>query len=81
MRVDGPRVTEPTHGGLTSLILQMNAKSFPDLAEHFVNGEPIVPAAAFIDMVRIIVIDLGASSVTVHTPLGASNWCEDPLGY
>ena len=81
MRVDGPRVAESTHGGLTSLILQMNAKSFPDLAEHVVNGEPIVPAAAFIDMVRIIVIDLGASSVTVHTPLGASNWCEDPLGY
>jgi len=54
MRVDGPRVTEPTHGGLTSLILQMNAKSFPDLAEHVINGEPIVPAAAFIDMVRII---------------------------
>jgi len=81
MRVDGPRVAEPTQGGLTSLILQMNAKSFPDLAQHVVNGEPIVPAAAFIDMVRIIATDLRASSMTGRISLGASNWCEDPLGY
>ena len=81
MRVDGPRVAEPAHGGLTSLILQMNAKSFPDLAEHVINGEPIVPAVAFIDMVRIIPPDLRASSTIVHTQLGASNWREDPLGY
>ncbi|KAF9653249.1 hypothetical protein BDM02DRAFT_3182788 [Thelephora ganbajun] len=51
MRVDGPRLAEPAHGGSTSLILQMNAKSFPDLAEHVINGEPVVPAATFIDMV------------------------------
>ena len=48
MRVDGPRVGEST-----SLMLQVNAKSFPDLAEHTINGEPVVPAAAFIDMVYI----------------------------
>ena len=81
MRVDGPRVAETTHGGLTSLILQMNAKSFPDLAEHVINGEPIVPAAAFIDMVCILIPDLRISSTIVHVSLGASNWCEDPLGY
>ena len=53
IRVDGPRVMEPAHGGSTSLMLQVNAKNFPDLAEHTINGEPVVPAAAFIDMVYI----------------------------
>ena len=53
LRTDGPRVVEPVHGGSTSLILQVNAKLFPDLAEHVIYGEPVVPAAAFIDMVRI----------------------------
>ena len=80
MRVDGPRVAEPTHGGSTSLILQMNTKSFPDLAEHVVNGEPIVPAAAFIDMVRDTVRPSGQLCNRSH-PLGAPNRCEDPLGY
>ena len=81
MRVDGPRVVEPTHGGSTSLVLQMNAKSFPDLAEHIANGEPIVPAAAFIDLVRIVVPGLRPGGVIAHTSSGASNRCEDPLGY
>ena len=81
MRVDGPRVAGPARGGLTSLILQMNSKSFPDLAEHVINGEPIVPAVAFIDMVRVVSPVLWASSATVHTQSGASNWREDPLGY
>ena len=50
LRVDGPRET-PLAGGGYSLLLKMNAKTYPDLAEHVINGEPIVPAAAFIDMV------------------------------
>ena len=50
LRVDGPRETPFIKGGYSSL-LKMNAKTFPDLAEHVINGEPIVPAAAFIDMV------------------------------
>ena len=50
LRVDGPREAPFAKGGY-SLLLKMNAKTFPDLAEHVINGEPIVPAAAFIDMV------------------------------
>lgn len=53
MRVDGPRVVEPAHGGSTSLMLQVNAKTFPDLADHIINGEPVTPGAALIDMVRV----------------------------
>jgi len=50
LRVDGPREAPLMKGG-HSLLLKMNTKTFPDLAEHVINGEPIVPAAAFIDMV------------------------------
>ena len=50
LRADGPREAPLIKGGY-SLLLKMNAKTFPDLAEHVINGEPIVPAAAFIDMV------------------------------
>lgn len=50
LRIDGPRETPLIKGGY-SLLLKMNAKTYPDLAEHVINGEPIVPAAAFIDMV------------------------------
>ena len=50
LRVDGPREAPSIKGGY-SLLLKMNAKNFPDLAEHVINGEPVVPAAAFIDMV------------------------------
>ena len=53
LRVDGPREVPLIKGGY-SLLSKMNAKTFPDLAEHVINGEPIVPAAAFIDMVRYI---------------------------
>ena len=80
MRVDGPRVVEPAHGGSTSLILQVNAKSFPDLAEHTINGEPVVPAAAFIDMVRICRSFRYRANGT-HASLGAPNRRKDSLGY
>ena len=53
LRIDGPHVMESAQGGSTSLIVQTNAKSFPDLAEHMIYGKPVAPAAAFIDMVRI----------------------------
>ena len=53
LHINGPHVMESAQGGLTSLIVQMNVKSFPDLAEHMIYGEPVAPAAAFIDMVCI----------------------------
>jgi acyl transferase domain-containing protein len=31
----------------------MNALTHPDLAEHVIKGEPILPATAFIEMVRV----------------------------
>jgi len=52
LRFDGPREPQTAVNGSTcSLRVKMNAKLFPDLAEHVINGEPIVPAAGFIDMV------------------------------
>lgn len=51
MRIDGPR----SHSGIlqdgSSLHLQINAKTHPDLAQHVINGEPIMPGAGFLDMV------------------------------
>lgn len=51
MRIDGPR----SHSGLlqdgSSLRLQINATTHPDLAQHVINGEPIMPGAGFLDMV------------------------------
>ena len=57
LRVDGPREAFLIKGGY-SLLLKMNVKTFPDLAEHVINAEPIVPAAAFLDMVRDISLTL-----------------------
>ena len=51
LRIDGPREALFIKDGC-SLSLKMNAKAYPDLAEHVVNGEPIMPAAGFVDMVR-----------------------------
>ncbi|KAJ7809999.1 hypothetical protein B0H14DRAFT_3112515, partial [Mycena olivaceomarginata] len=40
-----------THGGpLSSSNLKINKLSHPDLAEHVINGEPILPATGFIEM-------------------------------
>ena len=75
LRIEGPREAPLIRGGC-SLLLKMNAKTFPDLAEHVINGEPIVPAAAFIDMVcdicftfflqgQLSVVDLLSLSLTL----------------
>lgn len=51
MRIDGPRITGSSHPNNSALLVKMNSKTFPDLAQHVINGEPIVPSAAFLDMV------------------------------
>jgi acyl transferase domain-containing protein len=53
LRIDGPRELTSLGGGPNSKRLKITAKTHPDLAEHVINGEPIVPAAAYIDMVHI----------------------------
>jgi acyl transferase domain-containing protein len=50
LRVDGPREVKPSSGPY-SLRQSMNERTHPDLAQHVINGEPIVPASAYIDMV------------------------------
>lgn len=93
LRVDGPREVPLPKGGY-SLLLKMNAKTFPDLAEHVINGEPIVPAAAFIDMVCDMcfifflqrqppVVNLLSFTLTISflsTILGVANWRAVGLG-
>jgi acyl transferase domain-containing protein len=54
LRIEGPRELMSFGGGPCFERLKMNAKTHPDLAEHIINGEPIVPAAAFIDMVHTL---------------------------
>jgi hypothetical protein len=54
MRIDGPRSQSGTLRDGSSLHLQINAKTHPDLAQHVINGEPIMPGAGFLDMVSKI---------------------------
>ena len=88
LRIDGPREVPLTKGG-HSLLLKMNAKTFPDLAEHVINGEPIVPAAAFIDMVcdtrftvfpqgRLPVVNLPSFTLMVPFPPSRRSRCCKP---
>lgn len=53
LRLDGPREVASSSGPC-SLRQKMNARTHPDLAQHVINGEPIVAAAAYIDMVSFI---------------------------
>jgi hypothetical protein len=53
--VDGPRELPAASGGTCSLRFKANAKTFPDLADHVINGEPIFPAAAYMDLVRFVI--------------------------
>ena len=90
LRVEGPRKTLTVKGGY-SLLLKMNAKAYPDLAEHVINGEPIVPAAAFLDMVRGIALAFplqgpfpGAnhsSTLTVFSLLPVARYCKLAPGW
>ena len=83
LRIDGPREVPLIKGGY-SLLLKMNAKTFPDLAEHVINGEPVVPAAAFIDMVRDSFIS-SESFIYAHDsfppPPAASRCCKLVRGW
>ena len=90
LRVDGPREVPLTKDG-HSLLLKMNAKTFPDLAEHVISGEPIVPAAAFIDMVcdihfifflqRQPPVVNRLSFMLIPAVPGVANWCAVGLGH
>jgi len=51
MRIDGPRSRSGAPRDGSSLHLQINAKTHPDLAQHVINDEPIMPGAGFLDMV------------------------------
>jgi hypothetical protein len=55
LRVDGPREPPAASGGTCSLRFKANTKTFPDLADHIINGEPIFPAAAYMDLVRFVI--------------------------
>ena len=39
-------------GPLNHDYMAINAQTHPDLAQHVVKGEPILPATAFFEMVR-----------------------------
>ena len=51
MRIDGPRSRSGVHDDGSGLHLQINGKTHPDLAQHEINGEPIMPGAGFLDTV------------------------------
>jgi acyl transferase domain-containing protein len=52
VRIGGPRLRSGAPSDGSSLHLQINARTHPDLAQHVINGEPIMPAAGLLDMVR-----------------------------
>lgn len=52
MRIDGPRINASSRPEVSALCLKMNAQTHPDLAQHIINGEKVVPASALVDMVR-----------------------------
>ena len=54
MRIDGPRSRSGALRDGSTLHLQINAKTHPDLAQHVINGEPIMPGTGFLDMVSEI---------------------------
>lgn len=51
MRIDGPRSQPGLPQDGFCLRLQINARTHPDLAQHVINGEPIMPGTGFLDMV------------------------------
>jgi acyl transferase domain-containing protein len=40
-------------GPLNHDFFGLNAQTHPDLAQHIINGEPIIPATGFVEMVRV----------------------------
>jgi acyl transferase domain-containing protein len=53
LRVDGPREPPAASGGICSLRLKASTKTFPDFADHIINGEPVLPASTYVDLVRL----------------------------
>ena len=51
MRICGPRSRSEVPQDGSSLHLQISPKTHSDLAQHVINGEPIMPGAGFLDMV------------------------------
>jgi acyl transferase domain-containing protein len=48
--VDVNRYTQDRHGPLNYRHMRVNASTHPSLAQHVIKGEPIMPAAAYIEM-------------------------------
>ncbi|KAJ7493888.1 hypothetical protein FB451DRAFT_1491404 [Mycena latifolia] len=67
---------EHNTGPLSSSNLRINKTTHPDLAEHVINGEPILPATAFIELARANFLwdieFLAIISLTSHSPLEVS---------
>lgn len=56
MRIDGPKSHSGGPQDGSCLHLQINARTHPDLAQHVIHGEPIMPGAGFLDMVSKILL-------------------------
>ena len=82
MRIDGPRLRSGGPRDGSSLHLQINAKTHPDLAQHMINGEPLMPGAGFLDMVSGIGSrPLRDSEVAdIRTPLRSCKWVHGQCG-
>jgi len=82
MRIEGPRSRSGGPRDGSSLHLQINAKTHPDLAQHMINGEPIMPGAGFLDMVGgIFSCSLRGSEVAdIRTPLRSCKWVRAQCG-
>lgn len=79
LRIDGPRSASSTNSETSALRINMNAKLFPDLAQHIINGEKIVPAAAFLDMVSELCCLQDVAGLNLTKP--HSRCCKRAHGY
>ncbi|GJJ14254.1 putative PKS-like protein biosynthetic cluster [Clathrus columnatus] len=70
------RQSEPRHGALNFPGLRINSQTHPVLAQHVIKGEPIMPAAGFIEMA----LEYGANTlwdITFNSMLSLSH--ESPI--
>lgn len=79
-QIDGPRSAGSSGSDTYALRVKMNSKLFPDLAQHVMNNEPILPATAMLDMVCAPFIVACVFFFSLNVVSGCSNGCTSYMG-
>lgn len=75
------RSFQKRNGPLNFPGLRMNSQTHPVLAQHVIKGEPIMPAAGFIEMVFHRLNFLSFHSTDILISSGSRIWCRRAVGY